>query len=447
MGRVAPARKVALDVLGDVRRRDARARDVMRSSERMRELDARDRALAMRLVMGCVSTRGHVESLVRSHMRRQSSLEPRVADALCLAAYELLFLSAPASVAVSQGVELVRGVRPRAAGLANAVLRRVAQTDVARREHALALVTAGSCELDDLVLVCGYPAWLLQRVTRDRGCEAARLMCLASTAPAPVYVTPNMAHLAVDEAFEVLEQVGTRPAECEEDGSFVLRNPSALQESLLIQRADVVVADLSAQRVARLVVPHRDASLLEVGQGRGTKSLLMQNVARRHEIALGICGIDSVPFKVRIAQERMALAGVEESVRCMVYDACDLANEQIPERLRGPFDVVFVDAPCSGTGTLRRHPETCWGLSAQDVDELRELQLRMLRAAATRVSSDGVLCYATCSVLRQENEEAVEAFLLTSEGAGFKLVGEPFQSLPQIDGPDGHFCARLRRCD
>lgn len=443
MARASAARRAALQLLGEVRRRDARARDLLRSSSRVGMLDERDRALATRLVLGVTATIGLLDSTIESRLTGRSHLQPKVRDALRLSAYELMFLSTPSAAVVSQGVELVRLASPRAAGLANAVLRKIVAIDVPARESSLGRAQIGEASVDDLALVSGYPVWLLSEVQQERGAKAAHDIALSALAPAPIYVACNEARHDAQDTFVLLESFGLDPQTTELDGSFVLGNPAGLSASGLVEAVDVVVSDLSAQRVAKMAVPPCGGCLLEVGQGRGTKSILMQGTAHREHVEFNVTGIDAENFKTHIARDRMRRAGVDEWVSCMTFDACDLAGD-VPKELEGPFDAVFVDAPCSGSGTLRRHPEIAWSLSKDAVDSLSELQLRMLRASALRVRSGGMLCYATCSVLSQENEEVVRRFLASDEGASFTLAGAPYQSLPAHGEPDGHFCSMMQ---
>lgn len=450
--RVSAARKVAVRVLGDVRRRDARARDVLRNSRRMDALDPQGRAQAMRLVMGVIGSYGMLDDVINSHIKARSGVEPQVRDALRVSAYELLFLSTPTSVAVSQGVELVRGVRSRAAGMANAVLRRIADEDVSRRNEARTHVENDQASVDDLELTSGYPEWLLGRVRSERGYEASRAFAMSALEPAPIYVAPNLARTRSDAAFERdvferLESAGLLPRALVEDDAIVLNASAGLARSGLVQSVDVVPADLSAQRIAGLVVPREGGRLLEIGQGRGTKSLLMQNAARRLGCDLAIVGVDIEPFKTKVARERMARAGLSGCVASVTFDACKLSDPSAAAALEasGPFDVVLVDAPCSGSGTLRRHPEIAWSLKPEDITSLGAIQLNMLRAAAGWVRPGGLLCYATCSVFKGEDEDVVEAFLTDACGQGFKQEDRTFLSTPRLGGPDGHFCAFLRR--
>ncbi|MDO4807078.1 MAG: transcription antitermination factor NusB [Coriobacteriales bacterium] len=448
--RVSASRVAAVRILGDVRRREARARDLLRGSKHMEQLDERDRAQATRLVMGVTASRGLLDQVIDSHVRSRSGIEPQVRDALRVAAFELLFLSTPSSVAASQGVELVRGVRPRAAGMANAVLRRVAAEDVPIREAARERLATGESRVEDLAWVSGYPMWLLERIKEDRGDEACVAFAQSALEPAPVYVAPNLGLVNTMVAQELMGATGLEPHALDDD-VFVLGRPAGLARSGLVQGVRVVPADLSAQHVANLVAdlvaPAKAGRLLEVGQGRGTKTILMQNAARRGGYELFVTAMDVEGFKTKLARKRMADAGLADRVTCVTFDACGLDEAAAADALgaREPFDVVFVDAPCSGVGTLRRHPEIAWSLLPNDVDALRELQLRMLCAASVWVRPGGALCYATCSVLKAEDEGVVSAFLRDKRGRAFEPTDAPFLSLPQPDGPDGHFCVVLRR--
>lgn len=459
----------------------------------MASLGPKGRALAMRLVLGANVTRGELDRRIDVVASRPKSMEPRVRDALRLASFELLYLETPRQVAVSQGVELVRSVQPRAAGMANAVLRRVAearpQVDAARE---LASSLAGRVrEIDTRVdpsgntsdaaealrLASGYPEWLVGRFEQELGLNVAAAICDAALEPAPVYVAEGP---ACEGGLSTCEDARPLDAEpCCLPGSWVLGAPASLLSSGLVEACVAAPCDFGAQCVCRIAAAP-EGRMLEVGQGRGTKSLLLAGIARElggGEGRLSISGCDSVGSKVRMSRARMRTAGLAGAVSCTEFDATHLSgnDEELPEALRGEFGSVLVDAPCSGTGTMRRHPETPWSLREESLDPSRDdslpaLQLGLLTAAAARVAPGGSLCYATCSVLEAENEGVVEAFLASEAGRGFaraSVMEAPgvsclgsdakafvrgrltpagsFQSAPAWGECDGHFCARLVR--
>ena len=410
--KLAPARRAALRLFSECRRREARARDLLREAPAMAELDPRDRALTTRLVLGAIAARGEVDRVVTSHLRARSALEPLVRDALRIAAFEILYRDTPAQVAVSQGVELVRCASRRAAGLGNAVLRRVADEDAAALEAALARVESGDFTAADLQRIGGLPGWLAERAMADLGPEAAAAYAAGALEPACASVAANTAKHGVDECRALLAEAGCEPEPGPVAGSFILGRPSALAPSGLVGSCDVLPCDLAAQDVVASLGVRAGERVLEVGQGRGTKSVLMAAAAR------------------------MEAAGVDGRVECVCDDGRELA------RVDGAFGLVFVDAPCSGAGTLSRHPEIAWSLKEDDLSGLAELQLQILRRAATRVADGGRLAYSTCSIIRQEDEDVVDAFLASPEGARFCLVSA---RRTDISHTDTHFLALLER--
>lgn len=427
MARLAPARRAALRLSAECRQRDARAREVLRTSDVMDGLEARDRALATRLVLGVQRARGLCDAVVDAHLTH-GHLEPRVRDALRLSTFELLYLGTPTQVAVSQGVELAAVASRRARGLANAVLRRVAAEDVPAMEAARGRVRAARAEGDvseaaDVALVGALPEWLARELVASLGAGACALALDAMEPPAPT-VAVNLSINSEGEAFARLADAGLRPSRLPWPGCIALGAQAGLAASGLVEETCVLPADPAAQMVSWLAAPAENVdAMLEVGQGRATKTLLIAGANRRLGGKVLLACVDSVAFKSRLARERVRTGGLGGRATCVTLDATRLDTRDVPRELRGTFGQVFVDAPCSGTGTMRRHPEVAWSLGHESVcggsATLPALQLRMLSAAAARVAPGGTLAYSTCSDLRAEDEDVVRAFLASEAGRGF----------------------------
>lgn len=449
------ARKAAYEVLFAAQERDAYVRELMNSSkppESIARLSPEDRAFALRLALGVTSTKGTLDELVDRFAARPDDVNPKVRCALRIAAYEMLFLGKAPHAAVSQGVELVKWRAKSAAGFANAVLRRIG-------EHASSFMAESAAHR------FGLPSWLLERVRADLGDAAAEAFGRAGLEPAPVFVANVPMWISDERAPQALREAGLEVEQCGAvPGAWRVGNPSAVAHCGLVGEDQVVVSDYGAQAVAFLAAPEPGDRVLEVGSGRGTKTILLAGHAHRAHGAARIWALDVHAYKARLASERLRKARVPE-VHQVTGDACDLDSlTDLPPA----FDRILVDAPCSGTGTLRRHPEITWSLRPTDVETCAELQLAMLRSASARLAPGGVLTYATCSVLRAENEDVVSSFLEGPQGEGFEVVpiaeavpaGHGFavdemderstpegylRTYPAPGSCDGHFCACLRR--
>lgn len=408
--KASPARLFARKVTADVRKRDAYARELLDAQRATSGLSREDFDFAQVLVFGVVMCAGTLDEFVDRNLNSPKDIKPKVRDCLRISAYELLFLGKPAHVVVDQGVELVRAVSGKAAGLANAVLHKM----VADAQQ----FPWGDAATDRAAFARAYgvPEWLATRLAEQYGTHGAADMLEASLHAAPTYLCASP--LDPDKTF---------------------------------------ASDLSAQQVAVLVP--LEGLLLEIGAGRGTKTLLMQFRALRSlGRYIGIHTVDVHAYKEELLARRLK----DMEVDCVMTHTGDARDLDAIAGLPRQFDAVFVDAPCSGTGTLRRHPEIRWHLSASDVVELADLQLAMLESAASRLRKGGALVYATCSVLREENQGVVESFLAGERGRGFvvdpiapdelidaqpnwKITDEGFFASMPADGcPDGHFAARLR---
>ena len=474
MAKLAPARAAALDLAAQCRRKHARMRDFLRTSHKMDVLGEKDRALAMRLLLGSVSAVGELDRVLASYLPKRRHLEPKLRDALRLAAFEILYLHTPKHVAVSQGVEMARRASAQATGLANAILRRIAADVSPRVDEARARLHAGNDErlLEDLAHVSGQPNWLCQKLVASMGVSVATPLLLHVLEPAPVYVAlrEGLSH-DVLSAFDPHASVAPQ--------SFFLESPAGLAASDLVAHAKVLPADISSQLVALLALSGREKTLLEIGQGRGTKTILLQQNAALLNHALYITAIDIDPQKVETARKRLVEAVVDNQVTSVVFNAAELgareASGELPGELAHTFDTVFIDAPCSGAGTLRRHPEIGWSLDEDAVCSdgiLPKVQKDILAAASRKVAARGTLVYATCSPLYEEDEAVVEAFLATEEGSSFepeditestafellsdagKQVVQKAQTKtgyahfgyhPDVLDADQHFLAKLRR--
>ena len=445
---VSPARRVALSLGTQIRERDAFARDVLEAHLDDSRLSASDRAFASRLVLGVVASKGTLDELIDRVVSDPAGLQPEVRDALRISTYELYFLQKDTHAAVDQGVELVRSVAPKASGLANAVLRKLAKLRV----------DFPFGNPNDDIAACArlhaFPTWLAERLAGELGFKNAWTFMEASNEPAPLFIAVNAIKAADERVIEALRTAGARvqpvfSTVCDLRGCYFVDTGRVLLDRRvrnLLRNGAFLVADASSQTVARLALPDdAGGSLLEVGAGRATKTILLQSDAlREFGTQIDVTSLDNMAFKVRVLKKRAGEYGVR------LADAIVGDGTKLDAAVGGKrFNTVFIDAPCTGLGTLRRHPEIRWRLAPAAIESMAALGFRLIESAAAHVEPGGKLVYATCTVTREENTGVIARFLQSASGADFKLElvgGKPcFAGLLSNGSPDAHFAAVLRR--
>ena len=430
-----------------VRERDAFAQELIHKYIDSSRMSREDRAFATRLTLGVVSSYGTLDDVINRCLDRVSDINDDVRDALRISTYEIIFLKKEPHAAVSQGVELVKTIAPKASGLANAVLRRIAD-----KAHKFPFGDPRT-DIEAFARLHAFPEWLAKRALLDLGPEATRDYLAGSNEPAPLFVAINAAKADEAEVVETIVAAHGDPVAVSVNGGdipgcYCLSEGRVLFDGRvrhMIQTGQLLVSDASSQQIARLVLPEeKPASLLEVGAGRGTKTVLIQSDAQRRygsQIDEYVT-VDNLEFKTNITAERAEEYGIHVS-ESITGDATVL-DDVVGERA---FDVVLIDAPCSGLGTLRRHPEIRWRLNPEKIDEFAKTGLALLKSASTHVAPGGSIVFSTCTITRAENIDVVKAFLASDEGASFALApigGAPcFNPALKPGSPDAHFAVRL----
>jgi 16S rRNA (cytosine967-C5)-methyltransferase len=437
-------------VLERVQRAGAYADVLLHTQLARSDLSAADRAFTTDLVYGTLRWRGRLDYLLgRCLDRPLEKLEGVVATALRLGAYQIVMNDrVPASAAVDETVRCVRAVgAERATGLVNAVLRKLSA------QHAdVPLPTLDSDPLGHLMHVQSLPGWIAARWLEQFGPEEAAALAAACTETPPLTVRVNPHQGEVGELLEELSAQfpDARPCRWARFGIVLGRrgNPASLPGFLA---GRFTVQDEASQLVVGLLDPQPGERVLDACAAPGGKTTAIAERVGKSGSVLALDRHSRRLDLVRRAARRLQLGRVE----CVAFDATRGLEEVAPE---GGFDRILVDAPCSGLGTLRRNPDARWRVRHTDPERLAETQRALLRQAARVLRPEGVLVYSTCTLLPEENEAVVEAFL--RESPDFELASVPeapeeVRELMEPDGilrcwphrhdTDGFFAARLER--
>lgn len=444
----SPGRLAALYATQQVRMRNAYAQEVIEASIDTATIPDVDRSFATLLTLGVVSTQGALDEVLNRCMASPRDIQPDVRDAMRISTYEIIYLRKAPHAALDQGVELVRAIAPSASGLANAVLHRVLECSDAFP------FGDPSKDIDALALLYAFPTWLAKRLVADMGAQDAAQLMKASNDPAPLFISVNSLQASDEEVLSLFEEVGAEVEAAEAGavspmGCYRISKSRALADGRirrLFSQGKILVSDAAAQAVAQCVLEDgKPSTLLEVGAGRGTKTLLLQNMSNRmYGDQLTLTSMDSHGFKTDLLRERAQDYGVQ--INDLIVGNGARLDSVMGDRM---FERIFIDAPCSGLGTLRRHQEIRWRLNENQINDLADVGLSLLKSAAGHVEPGGSIVYSTCTVTYDENNGVVKRFLECAEGAEFKLApiygNSCFTSKLVSGGPDAHFAAKFVR--
>ena len=446
-------RELARQVLARVEQDGAFANRALTAAlDRAPSLSPPDRGLATELVYGVLRRRSRLDRALDAVSERGlASLPVDVRIGLRLGAYQILFLDRiPTYAAVNDTVEAMKRAHgQRLAGLANALLRRVAE----RREPALP--DAAVDPLGLLIIACGFPDWLARLSVRELGPERAVAVATASCEPAPLALRANRLAGVTRETLEQAlsaerPELSFRASEVAPDGLLV-RGLDAPTRTDAFTTGRFAIEDVGAQVVAELCGARPGERILDACAGLGGKTAHLAALAGHDG---QIDALDLSAAKLRQAEEQWTRLGA----RGITPRAVDLTKEFPADT--APYARVLLDAPCSGLGVLRRHPETLLRRTEADLALLAATGRRMLDVVAKVVAPGGVLVYAVCTFDRVEGEDVIGAFLEAHPDfhveapavAGGAVPWERLTSAgnfvrlwPDRDDADAFFAARLRR--
>lgn len=441
---VSPARERALETFQEMRR----GRRLDRAfGERARSLVPTDRAFAHELVFGVARLRGRIDYLLSLHVHRGlRSIDPGLLDLLRMGAYQLMAMGGvPSYAAVSQTVDQAKAhYGDGKARFVNGVLRSLTREgwDM-ERFPALAADPEGH-----LVSWGSHPQWLVSRWLDRWEPGAVAALVDANNRIPPLYLRP--VGIGVDTLRAELIALGHEVAAGPE-GSGVLRvlsGGSRIGE--LLGEVPAVVQDPGAAMVVAYTQPGEDWVVADLCAAPGGKALTLASQVR------SLLAADRSAARLRILRANAERLARQLSARELPPLRIELVHAEAQHPCVSSVDLILLDVPCSGTGTLRRHPDARWRIEPETPASLARLQMEMLEASADRVSIGGFLVYSTCTLEVEENHGVIDAFLRAH--AEFRIVPpnsgvDPgcldesgcLMILPQNTGTDGAFAARLQR--
>jgi 16S rRNA (cytosine967-C5)-methyltransferase len=423
-------------------------------------VDGRDRRLAVEITYGVMRRLGTIDWRLGPVLDKPLDRLPVAVQMLLrIGAYQLLFLDRiPASAAVSESVKLAKGQRQKLkrdwSGFVNAVLRALI------REPSPSSPPIETDPAKALAVIYSVPEWLSHRWIERWGTERAAAACDQVSAIPPLTVRVNRLQIARDEFLDRLHAVGVpaTPTRVSPVG-VILEEGGAIPSIPGYSNGDFYVEDEAAQLIPPLLDVQPGDMVLDACAAPGGKAT---HLAELMKSSGRVYALDRSERRLKVLEANRSRLRLEHLVPLVG----DLRNPSWAQRMpkggerQGAllFDRILLDAPCSGLGVLRRHPEAKWRKHNDQFQRHHELQLQLLHSAARCLRPGGVLVYSTCSTEEEENEAVIDEFLRSHADfrrecvvpwlpeAGRDLVTErgDLSTMGNQDSMDGFYAARLK---
>jgi 16S rRNA m(5)C-967 methyltransferase (EC 2.1.1.-) len=388
----------------------------------------KDRALLQELCFGVLRTLSQLEWLINKLMERPMTGKQRTVHFLIMVGlYQLMHTRIPAHAALAETVEgAVVIKRPQLKGLINGVLRQFQ-----RNQDEL---LAEFAETDIRFL---HPSWIVKRIKQAYPQQWQAILEANNQRP-PMWLRVNRNHHSRDEWLALLEQAGMKGFTHPDYPDAVrLETPASVMTLPGFNEGWVTVQDASAQGCMNFLLPKNGEQILDLCAAPGGKTTHILEVAPQ----ASVLAVDVDEKRLSRVYENLKRLGMNAQVK--------QGDGRFPSQWCGEqqFDRILLDAPCSATGVIRRHPDIKWLRRDRDIAELAQLQAEILDATWAHLKPGGTLVYATCSILPEENSEQIAAFLKRTPDAMLSETGteqQPgVQNLPAAEEGDGFFYAKL----
>jgi 16S rRNA (cytosine967-C5)-methyltransferase len=445
-------REVATDILVKIETRKAYSDILLDSALRCPGISRRDGALLSELTYGTLRWRGRIDAHLQVLIRRPlCKTDPFLRNLLRIAIYQISFLDRiPDYAAVNAAVVIAKlHGGGQAAGFVNAVLRRYLRE---QPERKLPKPDSERAEVSALAEYWSHPQWLIEKWRDYVGEGEITALLEANNEEPPLVLRANKLRTTREDLIRIFEREGIDAVATRWSPQGVrVRSKAPIEQLPGFSEGIFQVQGEASQLVSYLLRPEPGERVLDACAAPGGKTT---HIAELMQDRGKIVGGDISPRGLRKLEENAQRLGLS-SIRTLLVDS-GKANRDDAR----PYDRILVDAPCSGLGTLRSHPEIKWNRAEADIKRLTQIQQRILRNAAARLKLGGVLVYSSCTLTPDENEQIVHQFLGNSEhfvledaaaylpeGAQELARDRCLLAWPHRHDTDGFFAARLRRVE
>ena len=438
------AREVALKTLYKIDKEEAYSNIALDETikENRHKIDDRDIGFISELVYGVTSWKLTIDEIVKMYSNiRLKKISPWILNILRLGIYQIVFLDkVPKSAAVNESVNLAKRYGHKSSSnFVNAILRKVEKKD---------FETFFKIEdpIERISKTTSMPVWIIQELLKENSIEKVEEICKASNIKPKVSIRVNRLKTTKQELEKKLEENDIPFQEGSLEDFLILEKTKNIESLDLFNNGYFTIQDEGAGLIAKVVDPKPKEMVLDACSSPGGKTTYMAELMGNKG---KIVAWDLHPHRVKLVEKNAKRLGIT-----IIETKCENASIY-KEEYKEKFDKILLDVPCLGIGVLKRKPDIKWKRKPEDIEEITEIQQKILETCSKYLKPQGELIYATCSIFSEENDKIIQKFLKNHKDFeyGIMNIQNPMihaQKLPKIQlyqgkENDGFFMCKLRK--
>ena len=393
-------REIALKTLVSIEQEKSYSNIILNKmiKENSKILSEKDKAFISELVYGIISMKLTLDEIIKKYSNiKIKKISIWILNVLRMGTYQIIFLDkVPKSAAVNESVNLAKRYGHKASSnFVNAILRKINKSDY----DELFLIKN---DIERISKTRSMPEWIIKELLKDRNIEEVDKICKNLNNRPKVQIRVNTLKTTKEELETILQKEDIKCSRIEEMPNFLDANIKNIENFEYFKKGYFTVQDISAGLTAEILSPKENEIILDACAAPGGKTTYMAELMKNKG---EVIAWDIHKHRVDLIKENANRLGID------IIKAETQDSTKFNPKYENYFDKILLDAPCLGIGVIKRKPDIKWQKSEKDIQEIVDLQFKILENISRYLKPGGFLVYSTCSILKEENEEQIEKFL------------------------------------
>ena len=393
-------REIALKTLVSIEQEKSYSNIILNKmiKENSKILSEKDKAFISELVYGIISMKLTLDEIIKKYSNiKIKKISIWILNVLRMGTYQIIFLDkVPKSAAVNESVNLAKRYGHKASSnFVNAILRKINKSDY----DELFLIKN---DIERISKTRSMPEWIIKELLKDRNIEEVDKICKNLNNRPKVQIRVNTLKTTKEELETILQKEDIKCSRIEEMPNFLEANIKNIENFEYFKKGYFTVQDISAGLTAEILSPKENEIILDACAAPGGKTTYMAELMKNKG---EVIAWDIHKHRVDLIKENANRLGID------IIKAETQDSTKFNPKYENYFDKILLDVPCLGIGVIKRKPDIKWQKSEKDIQEIVDLQFKILENISRYLKPGGFLVYSTCSILKEENEEQIEKFL------------------------------------